>query len=99
MSSKVMLPVLLLSAAIITPASANWFSNPSLGLMRNIGSAPSPTPEQVRSEKRPPFVMKDQDTNGTVADAAAAAKQAPPAAQQPQPQNNTRSVAAATPAR
>jgi hypothetical protein len=97
MNSRIMLPLLLLSAAVITPASANWFSNPFFGINRNIGSAPSPTPEQVRQERLPPFVLKDQDSSGTVADASAATKQAPPPAQQPQPQSNSQNVAAAAP--
>jgi hypothetical protein len=96
MNSKIMLPLLLLSAAVITPASANWFSNPAFGINRNIGSAPSPTPDQVRQEKLPPFVMRDQDSSGTVADATAAAtKQAATTAQPPQPQSGTQTVAAA----
>jgi len=47
---KTILSLLLLSAAIaVTPASANYFSNPRLGMNLNIGSAPNPTPAQVRS--------------------------------------------------
>ena len=42
--------VLLLAAGGITPAAANWFSDPYLGINRNIGSAPNPTPEQIRQE-------------------------------------------------
>jgi len=40
---------LLLSAVCITPASANWFSNPKTGTMLNIGSAPNPTPADLRA--------------------------------------------------
>ncbi len=54
MNTKILLPVLLVSASLITPAAANWFSNPALGINRSIGTAPSPTPEQVRQEKHPP---------------------------------------------
>src|SRR5207253_1296571 len=32
-----------------TPASANWFSNPRTNTMLNVGSAPSPTPDQLRA--------------------------------------------------
>ena len=95
MNTKFLLPLLLLSAAVITPASANWFSNPSLGINRNVGSAPSPTPAQVRQEKQPPFVLRDLNSTGTVADASAATQQATP----PAPPPDTRSVAAASPAR
>ena len=91
MNYKIMLPMLLLSAAVITPVSANWFSNPSLGINRNVGSAPSPTPAQVRAEKQPPFVLRDQQAP-TVADAGAA-KQAQ------QPAQSGATVATATPTR
>lgn len=43
--------VLLFAACSATPAVANWFSNPYLGINRNIGSAPNPTPEQIRQER------------------------------------------------
>jgi hypothetical protein len=94
MNTKLLLPVLLLSAAVISPASANWFSNPSLGINRNVGSAPNPTPAQVRQEKQPPFVLRDQDGKAV----AEAAKQAPPAARQA-PQSGAQSVATAPPKR
>ena len=74
---------LVLAAAAITPASANWFSNPDLGINRNVGSAPSPTPAQVRAERQPPFVLREQAPAVTVAQAAAAPQPAPPP---PQPQ-------------
>jgi hypothetical protein len=77
MNSKLLLPLIFVSAAIITPACANWFSNPSLGINRNVGSAPSPTPDQVRQEKEPPFVLRDPGAAGTVADAGAAKQAAP----------------------
>jgi outer membrane protein OmpA-like peptidoglycan-associated protein len=41
--------LLLLSAVIcVTPASANYFSNPAQGTTLNIGSAPNPTPADLR---------------------------------------------------
>jgi hypothetical protein len=40
--------VLLFASGSVTPAAANWFSNPYLGISQNIGSAPNPTPEQIR---------------------------------------------------
>ena len=46
---KTMASLLLLSAVAMSPAHANWFSNPRLGLNLNIGSAPNPTPEQLRA--------------------------------------------------
>jgi outer membrane protein OmpA-like peptidoglycan-associated protein len=46
---KTILSLLLLSAAVcVTPASANYFSNPRLGMNLNIGSAPNPTPADIR---------------------------------------------------
>lgn len=45
---KAILSVLLLSAVCASPASANYFSNPQLGVNLNVGSAPNPTPMQLR---------------------------------------------------
>ena len=43
------LSLLLLSAVVATPASANWFSNPRLGVNLNVGSAPNPKPADLRA--------------------------------------------------
>jgi outer membrane protein OmpA-like peptidoglycan-associated protein len=43
-TAKVTLSLVLLSAALACPASANYFSNPQTGLNLNVGSAPNPTP-------------------------------------------------------
>lgn len=45
---KAILSVLLLSAVCASPASANYFSNNITGTTLNIGSAPNPTPAQLR---------------------------------------------------
>ena len=45
---KAILSVLLLSAVCASPASANYFSNPIVGTNLNVGSAPNPTPMQLR---------------------------------------------------
>lgn len=45
---KAILSVLLLSAVCASPASANYFANPITGTTLNIGSAPNPTPAQLR---------------------------------------------------
>src|SRR5262249_29369963 len=59
MRAPVLAPVLLLSAAVITPVhAANWFSNPYLNVNRNIGSAPTPTPEQTRQNQLPVLVLE-----------------------------------------
>jgi hypothetical protein len=39
-----MLLTLLLSASFATAAEANYFSNPRLGIILNVGSARNPTP-------------------------------------------------------
>ena len=45
---KTIVPLLLLSAVIATPAAANYFSNPTAGVNLNIGSAPNPKPSDYR---------------------------------------------------
>ena len=57
MRTNMTLSVLLLSAAWATPTLANYFHNPSTNLNWNIGSAPSPTPRDIR-ENRQPFVTQ-----------------------------------------
>jgi len=46
---KTIVPLLLLSALIATPASANYFSNPRANVNLNIGSAPNPKPSDYRT--------------------------------------------------
>jgi hypothetical protein len=48
MNIKKGLFALLLSAVCVTPAIGNSFSNPHMSTMLNVGSAPSPTPLQLR---------------------------------------------------
>lgn len=79
MKIRMLLPLLLVTAAI-TPASANWFSNPKLGINRCVCTAPSPTPAQVRADRQPPFVLHEQAPAVTVADASR--QQAPAQPQQ-----------------
>src|SRR5215467_14746240 len=62
MMSRNLLTVLVLSAAAVSPAAANWFSNPRLGVNLHIGSAPSPTPEDVLSGRQP-MLVRDADGN------------------------------------
>ena len=59
MKIRVLTAALLLAAAFVTPSSANWFHNPYQNIYRNIGSAPNPTPADVR-ENRVPIVVQDQ---------------------------------------
>ena len=42
------LSLMMLSAACATPTLANYFSNPQTNISRNIGSALSPTPNDLR---------------------------------------------------
>jgi hypothetical protein len=63
MKIKVLLPALLISVAAVTavtPASANWFHNKYLGISRNVGSAPNPTPDDVR-QMRLPIVTREEN--------------------------------------
>ena len=59
MHSKTLLALLLVSGAFITPAHANYFHNPYTGINLNIGSAPTPTPQDIR-EDRLPIVVQDE---------------------------------------
>jgi hypothetical protein len=49
MKKMTLTTLLLLSAVMVTPASANWFSRPDLGISLNVGSAPNPTPNDLRA--------------------------------------------------
>ena len=46
---KTIVPLLLLSALVASPASANYFSNPRANVNLNIGSAPNPKPSDYRT--------------------------------------------------
>jgi hypothetical protein len=68
-------PLLFLAAAGTTPAMANYFSNPHLNIIRNIGSVPSPTPQDVRENRVPQLAENDRSgTNEKVADTAKTGK-------------------------
>jgi hypothetical protein len=70
MKMKVLLPALLISVAMVTavtPASANWFNNPYLGITRNVGSAPNPTPDDVRQGRLPIVVRQENERPGLFA--------------------------------
>jgi hypothetical protein len=49
MRTSALITLLLVSAAFTAPASANWFSRPQAGITLNVGSAPNPTPAQLRA--------------------------------------------------
>jgi hypothetical protein len=48
MKKTTLATVLLLSAMMAAPASANWFFRPDSGVSLNVGSAPNPTPNDLR---------------------------------------------------
>jgi hypothetical protein len=68
MRTKMTLSVLLLSAVCATPAFANYFSNQSLNINLNIGSAASPTPRDVRENRQPKVVRAVPSDANVVAD-------------------------------
>lgn len=74
---KVIVPLLMLSALIVSPASANYFSNPRAGMNLNIGSAPNPKPSDYRSVT---VTQREQVREIVVQEAAA-----PPAPPAPPP--------------
>jgi len=95
MKTRMMLPLLLVSAAFITPASANWFHNPYQNINRFIGSAPNPTPEDIRL-MRTIVVTKDEQANPDAANKTASVETAPSA---PAQGGGTGSVPPASPSR
>ena len=62
MKTRILIPALLLSAAFVTPAFANWFHNPYENIYRNVGSAPNPTPQDIR-ENRLPIVVQEENND------------------------------------
>ena len=74
---KTIVPLLMLTALIASPASANYFSNPKAGVNLNIGSAPNPKPSDYRSVT----VTQREQVRETVVQEAAA----PPAPPAPPP--------------
>jgi hypothetical protein len=68
MRTKMTLSVLLLSAACATPTLANYFHNPHTNVNLNIGSAPSPTPRDIRENRLPKVVHAAPPYVNAVAD-------------------------------
>ena len=62
MSTRLILLALLLSSAAATPALANWFSNPAWNINLHVGSAPNPTPDDIRAGRQP-MLVRDADGN------------------------------------
>ena len=97
MKTKLMLPLLFVLAGFVMPASANWFHNPYEGVNRNVGSAPNPTPADIR-EDRIPIVTKDED-NSNATPAATKTANATSERSTPAQAGGATSVAAAAPSR
>jgi TonB family protein len=59
---------LLLAAALVTPAYANWFNDPGANISRNVGSAPNPTPQDLRQRNSLdyPWWSRSLNEQGTV---------------------------------
>ena len=93
MKATGILAVLLVSGALATPATANYFHNPFTGINLNIGSAPNPTPQDIRESRLPAITQDDSAAPATAADAAKPA--APVAQNQVQPASSTPPVAVA----
>lgn len=53
MMQKIMglLPLVLLSAAAVSPVQANWFHTPGSSYSMNVGSAPNPTVQDLRASQ------------------------------------------------
>src|SRR5438874_9893275 len=104
MNRKTLLAMLLVSGAMIAPAHANYFSNPYTGVSLNIGSAPNPTPADIRVDRLPTIAeegLLDSLLKRMfgVAAAPTAAQARPPAQAQPQAPNGGALVPAASQSR
>jgi hypothetical protein len=101
MKTFLIFPVLVLSVAFVSPASANWFSNPDWNINLHVGSAPSPTPDDIRAGRQP-MLVRDADGNiiamidPTTGKIIATAEPPPTAAQ---PSNGAAPAKAVAPAR
>jgi hypothetical protein len=100
MKTKVILPLLLVTAAFASPASANWFHNPQLGVNLNIGSAPNPTPADLREMRQPHVVQAETPVQGyTVVEPAKDGNKQASATTTPTPVQGAGTVASASPSR
>lgn len=101
MKKTSVLALILVSGALATPAYANYFHNPYIGINLNIGSAPNPTPAQIRAYELPIITQDDTTAPPATADAVKPAAQpaAPVAQNQAQPAVSTPAVAVAAESR
>jgi len=84
---NVLIGLLLLSAPV-SSAFANAFSNPDLGINWNIGSAPSPTPQDIRENRTPTVTETPAATTEDDVTAAPAQKEREPKVAVGQPDHN-----------
>ena len=85
MLGKSLLALLFVSAALATPADANYFSNPYTGVTLNIGSAPNPTPADIRANRLPVITEDDSTAPASTAAAKPSDQNTAPVAQNPPP--------------
>jgi TonB family protein len=67
--AQILLPLMLMSAALVTPAYSNTFHGLNTPLNRNVGSAPNPTARDIRhNRQRVDYPLESQLLNeeGTV---------------------------------
>jgi hypothetical protein len=62
MKTRLILPTVLVSVVFVSPALGNWFSNPEWNINLHVGSAPNPTPDDVRAGHQP-MLVRDADGN------------------------------------
>ena len=99
MKTRILLPLLLLSAAVVTPVYANWFHNPYEGINRNVGSAPNPTPADVRQDRLPIAVKNETNTDVASATPVTPANTPAKSDQASTPSGAARTVAQSSPSR
>ncbi len=99
MNKTSLLALLLVSGALATPAYANFFHNPYTGINLNVGSAPNPTPADIRENRLPVVTQDNSSATPPVADAGKAAPGAPVAQTQTQPVSGAKTVASANQSR
>ncbi len=98
MYRKALLALLLVSGALATPAYANYFHNPFTGINLNVGSAPNPTPADIRENRLPVVTQDDSTAVPPTADAGKPATQpgTPVVQNQAQPASGDKTVASAS---
>jgi hypothetical protein len=68
MKTPILMSLLLVSAAAASPASANYFHNPYTNIYLNVGSAPTPTPADIREDRLPQVAVDPSNSDVATAD-------------------------------